>query len=108
MLKQLSIISMDTPERAKILELRQAGWVPLTATGLNVIGSLGHQFFVNKVENWREYVDKFTQVDWKRTAPIWQGNIIIDDRMYTQTMPIRKAVIALKQAIGYGQPAVAE
>jgi DNA sulfur modification protein DndB len=102
-LRQISEIAVDSPQRAQIPKYREAGWICLTATGLNVIGSLGHQFMTNKVDNWRDFVERFAEVDWKRTADLWQGNIIVDDRMNTQTMPIRRAVLELKKKIGFDE-----
>lgn len=98
-LKQISELSMDKPEKAQVEKHRSDGWVCLTATGLNVFGLIGYEFFTDNVSNWKEYVDKFSDIDWKRSADMWQGNIIVDNKIRTQTSPLKAAVDALKQKI---------
>ena len=84
----------------KIKDFRQQGLVCLSATGLVVIGRVGHEMFKNEVSNWRSYADRLGQIDWDRTAPIWQGSIIQSGKLMTQQTPVREAVLRVRAAIG--------
>jgi len=39
---------------------REEGWICLTATGLNIIGRIGHKLFTNAdlERNWKQYAAK--------------------------------------------------
>lgn len=83
------------PEQSsQIIGIRGKGHICLTATGLNVIGRVGHILFTNpELEpHWREYADRLAQIDWSRTAPIWQGTIVVKGKMQTQNVPLKRAV----------------
>lgn len=99
-LKQISQLPTDTPERGQIPKLREAGWVCLTATGLNIIGSIGNELLTHFTKDWQKYADKLADIDWRRSAEIWQGNIISSGRMNTQTMPLKDAVDKVRNVIG--------
>lgn len=101
-LQDIAMISPDSPKRATIPKLREEGWVCLTVTGLNVIGSLGHDIFVHELEDWEKYIDKLAQVDWSRSGETWQGNIVQGGKMMTQTGPTRVAVDRIEELIGLG------
>lgn len=97
---EVSALPLDGPKRQLIPKYREAGWICLTATGLNVLGSLGYDLFTYDVKNWQDYVRKLADVDWGRNGALWQGNIVQDGRLMTQTSPVRKAVENLEQFIG--------
>ena len=103
-LRQIAAIDPDSPKKAQIPKIREEDWVCLTATGMNVLGSIGHEMFTNDVEDWESFTDKLGALDWKKDADIWQGNIIQSGRVITQTSPVRKAAekamieIGLKKA----------
>jgi DNA sulfur modification protein DndB len=99
-LKQIAKLPLDSPEKGQIPKFRSDGWICLTATGLNVIGCIGYELFTNGIEDWQSFVDKFADIDWKRTGDIWQGNIIQDLRLVTQAAPVKKAVDILVEKIG--------
>ena len=99
-LKQISQLPTDSPERGQIPKFREAGWVCLTATGLNILGSIGHELLTHFTKDWQKYADKLADVDWRRSADIWQGNIISAGRMNTQTMPLKDAVNKVRAVIG--------
>jgi hypothetical protein len=79
---------------------REEGWVCLTATGLNLIGRVGHELFMNHGTGWREYADKLADLDWRKTADIWQGNIIQGTKVMTQQGLLHKAFDAIRGEIG--------
>lgn len=91
----------DSIEAGKIREFRGQGWVCLTATGLNLIGRVGYRLFsVNAEKNWKPYADKLALLDWRREAEIWQGNIVLDNKIVTQQAGLKGALPKVCQAIG--------
>jgi DNA sulfur modification protein DndB len=90
----------DGLQRNKIMDRRNEGYVCLSATGLVVIGRIGYELFKEGVEDWETTTDKLGEIDWNRSADIWQGNIIQNDRLLTQRGPVRGAVQEVKKAIG--------
>ena len=99
---QLSPGSLAT---SQVPNKRSEGWVCLTATGLNVIGRLGHILFTRSdlEPRWQEFAQKLGDpqiIDWRRTAGIWQGNIIQGQKLLTQQVPLRNAVLKVSEAIG--------
>ncbi len=87
-------------ERNKIPVAREAGWICLTATGLNIIGRIGHELIVNNNPDWKKYVEALGKIDWQRTGQLWQGNIIKDGKIMTQQSPLKAAVAAVRREIG--------
>jgi DGQHR domain-containing protein len=81
---------------------RAEGWVCLTATGLNLIGRVGFYLFSdpNLSSRWEQYADRLGEVDWRRSAEIWQGNIIQNGRVVTQQAPLRVAFSRVRELIG--------
>ncbi len=85
---------------------REEGWICLTATGLNIIGRLGHKLFTNAEleKNWKQYAAKLGDsqiVFWKRDAEMWQGNIIQGNKLLTQQVPVRRAYEKVVQAMDF-------
>lgn len=58
-------------------------------------------------ENWREYVARMANIDWRRSASIWSGNVVSDDgsRVLTAHKSFGAGVQVLKAQIGW-QPKV--
>jgi len=98
------VATMD-PElmKTRIPAFRDEGWVCLSATGLNMLARLGYEMMRDNESNWREYVAKLSQIDWRRTAPIWLGNVVSDDgkRISTAHKSFRQGVEVLKHQIGW-------
>lgn len=97
--KDIAQVKPGTLEASQIPARREQGWVCLTATGLNLIGRVGHQLFTNNVSRWKAYANRLGQIDWRKSAPIWQGNIIQGQKVMTQQGPLNKAYQALCEAI---------
>jgi DNA sulfur modification protein DndB len=88
--------------------LRKEGWVCMTATGMNIIGRIGHELFRDKHSNWRHYATRLGDIDWSKNAPIWEGNIVQNgSKVMTQQTPLKNAVEAVRQRIGLSYPAAA-
>lgn len=103
-LNEISKIDPESPTKKNIIpKLREEDWVCLTATGMNVIGIIGHDLLTNEIEDWEMYVDKLSTIDWKKSAKIWEGTIIQSGRIVTQTSPVRKAAFNVMSAIGLNE-----
>jgi DNA sulfur modification protein DndB len=101
--REIAKLPVGTLEISQVPVKREEGWICLSATGLNLIGRIGHKLFTNAelATKWRSYADKLGQsVDWKRDAPIWQGNIIQGTKLLTQQAPVKHAYEQILQAIG--------
>jgi DGQHR domain-containing protein len=102
---EIAKIPLGTLEISQVPVKREEGWICLTATGLNIIGRIGHKLFTNPEleKDWKAYARKMADpqiIDWKRSAPMWQGNIITGNKLLTQQVPVRKAYEQVIQAIG--------
>jgi DNA sulfur modification protein DndB len=97
----ISKLAPDTLHTSQIPLKRQEGWICLTVTGLNVIGRIGHQLFTTPDLDgeWTKYADRLAQLDWSRSAEIWQGNIVQNGKIRTQNSPVKEAIEAVRQAI---------
>ena len=91
-------------EASTIPAKRLEGWVCLTATGLNLIGRVGYKLTTDKNltrdSSWKDFADKLGKIDWRKSAEIWQGNIIQRNKMLTQQVPLRNAVEKVCNLIG--------
>jgi DGQHR domain-containing protein len=81
----------DSLEASKIPARRAQGWICLTATGLNLIGRVGHYVFQQQKDNWKTYAHSLAEVDWSRQAEIWQGAIVQSGRLLNQQASLKAA-----------------
>lgn len=97
-----AIAAMDNGGFAneRVRDFREQGWVCLMATGLVVIGRIGYLLFKHEVADWQSYADKLGKIDWRKSGDIWNGNVIQDGKVMTQQVPVRRAVEAVRLAIG--------
>lgn len=101
----ISKVPVDTLEASQIPRKREEGWVCLTATGLNLLGRVGHELFTHGASNWKQYADKLGQIDWRRDADFWKDNIIRGNRVMNQQGPMKAAFDCLCDVIGWKKPA---
>ena len=103
--KEIAALKPGALEASNIPQKREEGWVCLTATGLNLIGRIGHKLTSDKdmKGQWKHYADRLGKIDWKRGAEIWQGNIIQGNRMLIHQVPLRNAFEKVCQEIGLSQ-----
>lgn len=102
---EIAKLPVGTLEISQVPVKREEGWICLTATGLNIIGRIGHKLFTNGdlERNWRQYAAKIGDpqvIDWGRGAAIWQGNVIQGSKLLTQQGPVKRAFEHVAQAIG--------
>jgi len=102
LLKEVSTLTPDLM-KTRIPAFRDEGWVCLSATGLNMIARLGFEMIRDGEENWREYVARMATIDWRRSAPIWRGNVVSEDgdRVLTAHKSFGAGVQVLKAQIGW-------
>jgi DNA sulfur modification protein DndB len=83
-------------------------YINMTATGLVIIGHVAFEIEKNLDADWREarYIDLATEIDWRRDAPIWHGNIITDGKVSTARGPGRVAAQAVMKQIGISSPEI--
>ncbi len=85
----------------RVRELREKGWLPLSATGLVVLGRIGYLLFKHEVPDWKSYIQRLGKIDWRKSGDLWQGNVIQQGgKIMTQQVPVRGAVTAVRSAIG--------
>lgn len=107
---EIAKLPLGTLEISQIPVKREEGWICLTATGLNIIGRIGHKLFTNAEleRNWKQYAAKMGDsqiVDWRRDAAMWEGNIILGNKLLTQQVPLRRAYERVVQAVGLAEAA---
>ncbi len=62
---------------------RNEGWLCLTASGLVIMGLIGHEVLAKGDDNWKNYAHKLGVLDWNRSAEHWQGVLVNDGKMIT-------------------------
>lgn len=54
-------------QHAKLKQIRSRGYVCLTASGLNIIGRIGHELIVYHSSDWKEYAKRLGKLDWLKS-----------------------------------------
>ncbi len=98
-LAEIAKLPAGTP-RNIIQERRNEGWICLTATGLNIIGRIGHELFKTQRSDWRSVAARLGTIDWARSATLWNGNIVREGKITTQRAPVRTAVENVRDILG--------
>jgi DGQHR domain-containing protein len=99
-LKEIAATPTTGIERNQLKDYRDKGYICLTATGLVIIGRIGHELFKKQNASWGQIVDRFSDIDWQRNAAIWQGNIVRDNKMTTQRAWVKVAAEKVRRAVG--------
>jgi hypothetical protein len=74
----------------------------LTATGLVVLGLIGHEIMMAKnAEDWEEYARRLGAIDWRRSAEHWQGVLVNNGKMITTQPATKAAVSKVRELIGW-------
>jgi DNA sulfur modification protein DndB len=117
-------------QHAKLKQIRNRGYVCLTATGLNIIGRIGHELVLNHAQDWKEYAEKLAKLDWLKTNPLWEdivqpkknkeGNVVSEEvevngekktrpvmQLMTNRAPLNRAIFKVSKAIGLVSQAAA-
>ena len=81
---------------------RNEGWIVLTATGLVVIGLIGHEIMMSKnAEDWEEYAHRLGALDWSRSSENWQGILVNNGKIITTQSSAKAAVVKVRDLIGW-------
>jgi len=93
---------LEGRERDLISERRADGYICLAATGLLILAKIGYELFTHPklYPDWQAYARLLGGIDWRKTAPIWQDNIINSGKSFSNKGPLNKAVDAVKASIG--------
>jgi hypothetical protein len=76
-------------------------YLHFNATGLVILGRVGHHIFKQPEDDQDRLITALAQIDWRRSSPLWRGNVIQGDgRLVTQNAPVSTAVAKVKQLIG--------
>jgi DNA sulfur modification protein DndB len=91
---------------------RNEGWIVLTATGLVVIGLIGHEIMMSKnADDWEEYARRLGALDWSRSSDNWQGLLVNNGKIITTQTSAKAAVVKVRELIAWspdlGIPSVA-
>jgi DGQHR domain-containing protein len=99
--KAISALPTSGGPANQVVDFRK-DYINMTATGLVIIGHVAYEIEKNPDPQWRmdRYVDLATKIDWRRDAAIWQGNIIIGDKINTTRAPGRTAAKSVLEVIG--------
>lgn len=93
---------------SRVLEYRDAGIILFTATGLAILARVGYEMLIqNDVPNWREYVAKMKDINWKRNDEFWvNANVVSADgeRVSTAHKSVQSGAAAVEAAIGWENP----
>lgn len=64
----------------KVAEFRgdekSGGYVCLSASGLVILGKIGHELIINHEHDWQSFADRLGQIPWEKNAAMWQGNVV--------------------------------
>jgi DNA sulfur modification protein DndB len=99
-LKDIASIPTAGVASNKISDYREKGYVCLSATGLVIIGRVGHELFKLDRPDWREVVDRFSTIDWLRSGPLWQGNVVREGRIVTLRAAVKAGVEEVRKVLG--------
>jgi len=109
-------------QHAKLKQIRSRGYVCLTATGLNIIGRIGHELILN-VPDWKGHAHKLAKLNWSKSNPLWEdivqpkknkeGKVVMEEveingrkenrpvmQIVTNRAPLNRAIFKAAQAIG--------
>ncbi len=115
--KEIAELPIHSDEANRIPN-RRASYLNLTATGLVLIGHIGYEINMLGLAN-SERLDKYrdlgTRIDWRRSADIWNGTVLIPDpkrglKVLTNRGPVKAAIRAIERELGLSveDPALAQ
>jgi DNA sulfur modification protein DndB len=98
--RQIAHLPAGRKTSAQIRNLRQDGYVCLTAVGLTIIARIGHEIFKVAGTDWQSYADRLAALDWRNSGAFWQGNVVSGSRIMNQNDSMHLAVDKVRTAIG--------
>lgn len=98
--KSIAAIPTSGVASNRVADFRSEGHICLTATGLVILGRIGHELFKHGAHNWESVVDRLGEIDWRRDADIWNGTIVRAGKMTTQRAPVKFAAEKVRLKLG--------
>ena len=89
---------LDKNNKISPTDLRE-GYVHAYTNILNAIGIAGH-VLVNQHGDWKNMLKNLQKIPWERNDPIWEGKIMIDNKMIKNRVGIKKAADVILQKCG--------
>jgi hypothetical protein len=109
--REIAEFQLHSDQANKIPDLR-ANYLNMTATGLVLIGHTAFEIKKLSLDH-NERLQKFgeiaTKIDWRRSSPLWSGNVIIGDslsdslKVLSGKQPVRNAEIKINAVLGLPQ-----
>ena len=78
-------------------ELRQ-GYVCAHTNVLNALGLVGRVLTQN--QDWKERLSGLRDIDWRKKAPAWKDNVVMDGRMVKNRLAIKRAANKILESLG--------
>ena len=97
-------VAANIPEWALLAEQKMTayelrrGYVHAHTNVLNAIGLAGHVLVQD--EGWRGRVSGLRDIDWRKGAPAWRDNVVMDGRMVKNRLAIKRAANAILHGLG--------
>ena len=95
---------------ARTKAIREKKRVPLSAAFLNALGMISYHVLATATssdvaqaeleDELRAKLEPLRSIDWDRSAPIWNGNLVVEGRIRTQTPAIKAGAAKLMEALG--------
>ena len=81
-------------ERNQIMDRRAEGWITMSASGLIILGRVGHVLLKNPPTTAEKKVimDKLGKIDWRKDSPYWEDSLVVSGRILTNRSPIKTAM----------------
>ncbi|HZT87692.1 MAG TPA: DNA sulfur modification protein DndB [Stellaceae bacterium] len=101
-LRSLSELEPDEPV-SKVAEIRDdekagGGYVCVSATGLVILGRIGHDLFKEHPDEWEMFADRLARINWQKNAPIWQDNVVVPHTVKRKGQPDQAGLRILQSA----------
>lgn len=97
-------ISVNIPEWNLLLdkkisayELRQ-NYVHAHTNILTALGLVGH--VITQRPDWKDKIKKLQKIDWRKSNPIWQDKVVMDNKMIKNRLGIKRAANEILTQIG--------
>lgn len=69
--------AIEKDQRDQIPELRAEGWIPLTASGLAMLGIVGRELLKLPAPEYTGSITRLAQIDWRVEGDLWRSNLCI-------------------------------
>ena len=85
-------------KKVKSSEIRRDSLSPLSIT-LRSLGKIGNELVIKYPDSWKSKLYKLSEIDWKKTNPLWQKGIVIDGSVQLSHATQAQMVTILRNTI---------